>query len=95
MRLGHTSCEGPNSSTRGDGLCRSERGVRRLGRCPAGLTTNHQNDVMTEVVVEELRRLDGELERLPRFADVEEFGDCSGHTYLRGVGSWSDAKEAA
>ena len=50
---------------------------------------------MTEVVVEELRRLDGELERLPRFADVEEFGDCSGHTYLRGVGSWSDAKEAA
>jgi hypothetical protein len=61
----------------------------------AGLTTNHENDVPTEALIEALRRLDDELDRLPRFEDMEEYGRYSGHTYLRRFGSWSEAKEAA
>ncbi|MFC5368305.1 homing endonuclease associated repeat-containing protein [Salinirubrum litoreum] len=61
----------------------------------AGLTTNHENDVAREALVAELRRLDDELDRLPRFDDMEEYGEYSGYTYLRRFGSWSEAKEAA
>ena len=61
----------------------------------AGLTTNHENDVSTEALVEALQELDDELDRLPRFDDMEERGEYSAHTYLRRFGSWSEAKEAA
>ncbi|WP_198665720.1 homing endonuclease associated repeat-containing protein [Haloprofundus halophilus] len=61
----------------------------------AGLTTNHENEVSEERLIRALRELDDELDRLPRFEDMEERGEFSGHTYLRRFGSWSDVKEAA
>jgi hypothetical protein len=61
----------------------------------AGFGTNHENDVSTEALVEALQDLNGELDRLPRFEDMEQRGAYSGHTYLRRFGSWSEAKEAA
>ncbi|SFK67562.1 HNH endonuclease [Halogranum rubrum] len=61
----------------------------------AGLTTNHENEISKDRLVAELQRLDTELDRLPRFEDMDEHGTFSGHTYLRTFGSWGDAKDAA
>lgn len=61
----------------------------------AGLTANHRNGVPDEELIEELRRLDDALERVPRFEDMEAEGAFSAHTYVRRWGSWPDAKDAA
>jgi hypothetical protein len=61
----------------------------------AGLAPNHENDVPDERLVRELRRLDGELDRVPRFEDVAARGAFSPSTYVRRWGSWPEAKAAA
>ncbi|MFC6723004.1 homing endonuclease associated repeat-containing protein [Halobium palmae] len=61
----------------------------------AGLDVNHENSISDERLVEEMLRVEEEVGRLPRFEDMEEHGEFSGHTYLRRWGSWSAAKEAA
>jgi hypothetical protein len=61
----------------------------------AGFGTNHENDVSDERLIEELRRLAKDLERVPRFEDMADHGAFSPHTYMRRWGSWPEAKDAA
>lgn len=61
----------------------------------AGLRTNHRNEVPDAELLKELRRLNEELERVPRFEDMESEGAFSAHTCIRRWGSWPEAKDAA
>ena len=61
----------------------------------AGLAANHRADIGDEELCEELRRIDDEVGRLPRFEDMDDYGEFSAHTYVRRFGSWEAAKEAA
>jgi hypothetical protein len=61
----------------------------------AGFVPNHENDVADEDLLDELRRLDDELNRTPRFEDMADHGAFDPSTYYRHFGSWPDAKAAA
>jgi hypothetical protein len=61
----------------------------------AGFVPNHENDVADEDLLDELRRLDDELNRTPRSEDMADHGAFDPSTYYRHFGSWPDAKAAA
>ncbi|WP_158057338.1 homing endonuclease associated repeat-containing protein [Halorussus halophilus] len=82
---------GPYSST----PYYSEWGSWNDALAAAGLTTNHRTDISDEELCEELRRVRNELDRLPRFEDMDDHGEFSPHTYTRRFGSWAAAKEQA
>jgi hypothetical protein len=46
----------------------------------AGLSTNHENEIMDARLIVELMRVAEEVERLPRFEDMEAVGQFSGQT---------------
>lgn len=83
--------DGPHSST----PYYSEWGSWNAALEAAGLATNHREDTTDEELCAELRRLAGELDRLPRFEDMAEYGAFSPHTYARRFGSWGEAKAEA
>lgn len=61
----------------------------------AGLTTNHENGISKSELIRVLQKLAEKLGRPPKFEEMNEGGEYSGHTYLRQFGSWPEAKEAA
>lgn len=46
-------------------------------------------------LVDELRRLEADLDRTPRIRDMNEYGRFSGHAYQTRFDSWNDALRAA
>ncbi|MFC5972062.1 homing endonuclease associated repeat-containing protein [Halomarina salina] len=61
----------------------------------AGMGPNHRNTVPEEELIEELRRVAEEVERVPRMADMDEHGRFSASAYHRRFGSWPAARKAA
>lgn len=95
--LGHTPTreemneDGPHSST----PYYNEFGSWNAALEAAGLNVHHRNDVSDDALLDELQRLDEELDRPPLWEDMESKGRYSPHTYHRRWGSWLEAREAA
>ncbi len=83
--------EGPHSST----PYYNQFGSWNDALKAAGFGTNHKNGISEDELIRALRELADELGKPPRFKDMEEQGEYSGHTYLRTFGSWPKAKESA
>lgn len=61
----------------------------------ADLNPNVRRDIPEEELLEEIHRLSDELDRTPRFDDMDEYGAFSPQTYQANFGTWNAALKEA
>ena len=58
-------------------------------------TSHHNSPISESDLLDEIRRLDGELDRTPGFRNMNEHGEFAARTYVNHFGSWNEAVRAA